>query len=187
MATLSLAIALATGTAFVVSGVAKLRAGTFPVDLANYRLLPISWVLPVAAALPQLEIIAGVLILVYPRPALPLTLAAVLLATFTAGMVANLLQGRRIPCGCRSTGRAISWPLSAVNICWLVAAAVAAREAPSPIFVLVGASSNVSAEQGASVVVSLSSVALIWRLVASFHSARSMLVRIERLVGANHA
>lgn len=98
----ALALRAALGGLFVVSGALKIAdAPGFAVAVFRYDLLPDGAINAVAVFLPWLELLAGAAFLGAPR----LRRGAwawivVLLATFTAAMVAARLRGMDIPCGC---------------------------------------------------------------------------------------
>lgn len=86
--------------------------------IANYRLLPRVLVMPAAALLPPLEMIAGVLLLC--AMAMPWTVpsAIALLALFALAMAINLKRGRaHIDCGCGQSflAQTLRWTLVARN------------------------------------------------------------------------
>ena len=92
--------AFGTGLLFTTAGVAKLRSRRmFPGVVANYRLLPGALVLPVAFALPIVEVVTGLGLLaginIFAAPAITLLLI------FAAAMAINIRRGRaHIDCGC---------------------------------------------------------------------------------------
>jgi len=89
-----------------------------PGVIANYRLLPPALVAPVAAALPPVEMIVGILVLsAQLRPFAELT-AIGLLILFAAAMAVNLRRGRaHIDCGCNRPflKQSLRWSLVARN------------------------------------------------------------------------
>jgi len=101
------------------AAVAKLRAlEEFAGVVHNYRLLPELLARPVAYALPVLEIVLALGLLLDPtrRPAAVAT--AALLAVFALAMAINLWRGRaHIDCGCFAAAlkQRLSWALVARN------------------------------------------------------------------------
>lgn len=92
--------AVGNGLVFLMAGVAKLRnRRVFPGVVANYRLLPVALIGPVAAVLPVVEIGLGVALLAgLSLAAVP---AALLLLVFAGAMAVNIGRGRtHIDCGC---------------------------------------------------------------------------------------
>jgi hypothetical protein len=87
-----LAISLILASTLLISGIAKLRSGRFVADLANYRILPLRLVIPVATAMPPFEIALAALVLAWFTSAVPIYIAAVVLTLFATAMVVNLLQ-----------------------------------------------------------------------------------------------
>ncbi|WP_295525883.1 MauE/DoxX family redox-associated membrane protein [Novosphingobium sp. Chol11] len=125
--------AVAVGLVFVQAAIAKLRhRDLFPGVLANYRLLPGSWIAPVAVVLPWAELVIGLALLAGGQP-LAILPAALLLCAFAAAMAVNIARGRRqIDCGCgRSQLRQpLSWLLVARNL--VLAAMLLPRLLPAP-------------------------------------------------------
>lgn len=122
---LALTVALVLGVVFAAAAVTKLRAlPEFAGVVLNYRLLPDGLVLPVAYALPVVEL-AAALALLHPATRAPAALVLVLLlVTFAAAMAINIRRGRRdIDCGCfvGLLRQRIGWALVVRNL--LLAAA----------------------------------------------------------------
>ena len=92
--------AVGVGLVFVAASLAKLRSrGMFPGIVANYRLLPDVLVVPVAAALPIVELAVGLALLAGTRLAAGPGITMLLL--FAAAMAINIGRGRsHIDCGC---------------------------------------------------------------------------------------
>lgn len=106
------------GVIFALSGVTKLSApGLFQADVAAYHLLPVSLVDPFALALPWIEVLLAVYLLVglFLRPAA--IAAAGLLLMFTVALAINVLSGNTAHgCGClQGTGLVASLPI----VTWL--------------------------------------------------------------------
>lgn len=102
LAVTGLAVSIGIGLLFIAAGLTKYRhRALLPGVIANYRLLPEALVAPVAALLPPVEILLGLLLLsgLAPRPVV--TIAIGLLCLFAAAMAINIARGRRtITCGC---------------------------------------------------------------------------------------
>ena len=128
--------AIGTGVVFVEAGLAKLRhRDLVPGVIANYRLLPETWVMPVAMLLPPSEVAigTGLIISVFTSSLASLISlpAAALFVLFAAGMAINIRRGRTaIDCGCgRSQLRQpLHWGLVLRNL--LLAALVAVHAVP---------------------------------------------------------
>lgn len=96
------ALAAALAVLLLLGAWAKLRdPWLFRETLANYELLPESWVGPVARVLPLCEALAGVLMLPLATRGLGALAAAALLVGITAAVGLALARGRGgIDCGC---------------------------------------------------------------------------------------
>jgi hypothetical protein len=101
---------------FLISAAPKLLARpAFERAVRNYALLPASFVRPVAAWLPRVELICALaLLLGVEVPAIGIASAS-LLAVFASAVAVNLARGREIDCGCQGSvaPRRISWELVA--------------------------------------------------------------------------
>lgn len=98
--------AIGAGIVFVEAGLAKLRhRDLVPGVIANYRLVPEALVIPLAGALPVVELSLGLGLIasVFAGGALRMLglLAAALLVAFAGAMAINIRRGRQsIDCGC---------------------------------------------------------------------------------------
>lgn len=167
MAELRFAVVLIVGALFLDAGIAKLRLGRFRTELADYQLVPGRLLPAVARALPVVEAAAGLALLVGVATRPVLVLLAPLLLAFSAGMVVNLMRGRRISCGCRGSAHPISWPLASWNVA-LAAAAVgtAASGAPPGLRALVSAWPGLSPGDALATVTSLVLIGVAARVVS---------------------
>ena len=99
-----MAAGICVGLMFVVAAVAKFRnRALLPAVVANYRLLPVGLVKPVAAALPWVEGLIGLLLLanLSGSSAAAAASAVALLLAFAFAMELNIRRGRAfIDCGC---------------------------------------------------------------------------------------
>lgn len=96
---------LALALVFVYAGAVKMQdVVAFAGHVAAYQILPYAMNYLVAATLPYVEFLAGVMLLLNARvrPAL-LVIGAMLLA-FMAALVSVLLRGLAIDCGCFDPG-----------------------------------------------------------------------------------
>lgn len=87
---------------FLLAGVLKIHdPGAFARALATFEMLPAGMVHPTAIVLPWVEVAAALALLIRPlgRDAGRLILAALLVA-FTAAILAGLVRGLNIECGC---------------------------------------------------------------------------------------
>ena len=100
----------------------------FRATLSAYELLPDALIAPVSTLLPIIEALLGVAWLLAYQPIFVALASAVLLASYTSGIVINLLRGRvHIDCGCgmgRSAGndQQLSWGLVVRNSLLIIAA-----------------------------------------------------------------
>ncbi len=129
---------LVLAAVFVVAAASKLRAhDEFVGVLHNYRLLPEPLERPVAWALPGVEGLVALGLLIEPTRPYAAVGAAALLVVFSLAMAVNLARGRRdIDCGCfASTLRQrLSWGLIGRNGVLLVMALTAVpAELPSRV------------------------------------------------------
>jgi uncharacterized membrane protein YphA (DoxX/SURF4 family) len=118
---------------FLRAGVVKLGdQADFRAAVANYKLLPLRFVRPVAAALPGAEIAGGVLIAAGILTAPAAILLGLLLAAFAVAIAINLARGRSFDCGCSgsSTPSKISWRHVVVDLVLAAGAAAVAVFGP---------------------------------------------------------
>lgn len=110
---------LVLAAVLLAAAVAKLRAlEEFAGVVHNYRLLPELLARPVAYALPILEVVLAVGLLLEPTRRLAAAATAVLLAVFALAMAINIRRGRsHIDCGCFASAlkQRLSWALVARN------------------------------------------------------------------------
>jgi uncharacterized membrane protein YphA (DoxX/SURF4 family) len=116
--------ALLVGAAFVVSGVAKLARP----DLWRAQAADLGAPRFAITTLPSLELAVGALLVAQWQRSLMASVAAALLAAFTALLSVRIAQGRRPPCACFGSlsARPIGWQHLVRNGLLLGAAAVAA-------------------------------------------------------------
>lgn len=105
MAVISAIARFGLAAVWLYSGAVKLAN---PLDshmaVAAYQILPESMVSPVATALPALELILGLMLLlgVFLRPAA--AVSAVIMLGFIAGIISAWARGLQIDCGCFGGG-----------------------------------------------------------------------------------
>ncbi len=118
---------------FVLAGAGKvLHRPAFAAAVSGYQLLPDRLVRPVALGVPALELASGLLLAAGVLVRLVAVGLAVLLSIFMGAMIVNLLQGRRIPCGCLgSIERPISWLVVGRNTALLTIAVFIALRSPA--------------------------------------------------------
>ncbi len=96
---------LALGGIFLYAGLLKAADVTaFARNIAGYQLLPYSWNYLVAATLPTIEILAGVLLLLGRKVRAASLLLALLTVVFIGAIVSVVLRGLEIDCGCFGGG-----------------------------------------------------------------------------------
>jgi len=114
-ATASVAGRICVGLVFVAAATHKAQHGRiFSGVVANYRLLPRALALPVAALLPPVELMLGLLLLSAQFRPFAEFAAIGLLALFAAAMAINIRRGRtQIDCGCGQSflKQTLSWTL----------------------------------------------------------------------------
>ncbi|WP_367652473.1 MauE/DoxX family redox-associated membrane protein [Intrasporangium sp.] len=180
---------IAVGVTFVYSGAAKLRVGRFALDLADYELLPVRLVQPLAAGLPWVEILLGALMLVGVGGVLPLWCALILLAAFALAISINLRRGYRNACGCQGSTKPIDWSLASRNVVLATSLAVAALSGtPLPgLRALAGAHPELSAGAAVAAVTVLLLTWVAGRLAQSVHEFSRQLrrSRIPTFVGGD--
>jgi len=96
---------LVLGGLFLYAGLVK--AGdvtTFARDVANYKILPYSWNYLVAATLPYIEFLAGLLLIANRRVRPAALVAGGLTAVFMLILVTVIARGLDIDCGCFRAG-----------------------------------------------------------------------------------
>jgi putative oxidoreductase len=118
------------GALFIAAGLSKLRdPAALAQEIGNYQLF--TGAAPyLAIALPAAEVVAGLALLLGPRPwrAAGAAAIALMLVMFTGAVVWALLRGLNIDCACFGTGSgAVTWQTFARNAVLLVAAAVILR------------------------------------------------------------
>ncbi|MGA7869480.1 MAG: MauE/DoxX family redox-associated membrane protein [Candidatus Binatus sp.] len=122
-------ISIALAVVFGASAVIKFEDfGEFRAAVANYRIVPESSAMPVAALVPVTETAGAVGILIPRSHQAAAALLLILLAIFTAAIVVNLMRGRlHVDCGCFGPAirQPLSWWLPARNAILMALAAIA--------------------------------------------------------------
>lgn len=188
---LGLVSRLVVGLVFLVAGATKLRDPLgFRAAVANYRILPEALVSPVARALPVLEVVVGVMLLLGVLIVPVAVVAALVLVAFAGAIWVNVRRERTIGCGCGFAGRQqVSRRLVARNGV-LAAAALAAAAWPSAALALwpgpgvpestVSTADGLGAVAGTAAGVAL--VVLVVEVQRFLRGRGSSLLRVARVV-----
>lgn len=92
---------LLLGATFAYAGWIKMQDVTgFAGEIAAYQILPYQWNFLVAASLPYVEFVAGVLLLINRRVRPAALLLALLLLVFLGALGSVIARGLEIDCGC---------------------------------------------------------------------------------------
>jgi putative oxidoreductase len=102
---LALAISVAIGILFLISGMDKIRdPGDFADNIFGFGILPPAFISPLALGLPPFEILCGLLMLA-PHTRRVATLGLMLLSVvFLAALASALARGLTLDCGCFGVG-----------------------------------------------------------------------------------
>jgi uncharacterized membrane protein YphA (DoxX/SURF4 family) len=96
---------LGLAAVFIYAGVVKAHdVVAFAGQIANYQILPYAWNYLVAATLPYLELLCGLLLLINRRVRPALLVLWVLNLVFIAALASALIRGFDIDCGCFKPG-----------------------------------------------------------------------------------
>lgn len=105
-ARIALVLRLVLAAVFLYAGLAKLlQPRDLAVDIANYRVLPASFVAPLAVALPGIEIACGVCLFLGRTARAAGLLATVMMTAFTVAVGQALWRGINLECGCFGDSR----------------------------------------------------------------------------------
>lgn len=111
---LAVAVRLALGGVFVYAGAVKIiEPVSFAGSVAAYKILPYFGNFLVAAVLPWLEVLCGLLLIIGYRLKAAALIIILLNLVFMAALAAAIVRGLDIDCGCFRQGGAKSSP-------WLV-------------------------------------------------------------------
>ena len=116
------------GLVFAVAGLAKIgNPAAFAEDIHNFRMIPVALENLVAVALPWIEIVAAVALVLGVRARPAAVLSAGLMAVFTVAVIVAMGRGLDIECGCFGTsdGARVGLRKIAENVGLLVMALVA--------------------------------------------------------------
>jgi uncharacterized membrane protein YphA (DoxX/SURF4 family) len=108
---LSLFLRYYLGFLFIAVGASKIsHPSVFAETLSSYEIIPYWCVNLIAIALPWIELVCGVLLIFGLGKREAAVIISILLFTFAAAILINLIRGSTINCGCFSNlGDRISW------------------------------------------------------------------------------
>jgi uncharacterized membrane protein YphA (DoxX/SURF4 family) len=124
---------VALGAIFIVAGGAKIgQAAYFAAQIAGFRLVPQVVIAPIALALPFLEVLLGVYLVIGLFTRWAAWIAAVLLLIFDAAIASAVVRGMTIDCGCfgPSDATMTTWGEVARDAIFVVLAVVVAVWGP---------------------------------------------------------
>lgn len=107
----ALVLRIALGAVFAYAAYVKLKDpwALFAMNIESYKVLPLWAVELTARALPWLELLLGVLLIVGFLRRISTTAASLMLALFFSLIIRAWAKGMEINCGCFGPGEAISW------------------------------------------------------------------------------
>lgn len=181
MAWVGFGLSVLIGGLLASSGAAKLVHEGFARDLANYRVMPRSWVPRTAALLPWAEIGVGVGVIATPWTSFFLLVAALLLASYAVAVSVNLLRGRQIPCGCHGSAAPISWRLVSVDVAWVVGSIWGAFNAVNPLAVLAGRSDRLSVSDAFAALIVVACGVILFRVASVSSEVREKSQQVQQL------
>ncbi|MEX2606565.1 MAG: MauE/DoxX family redox-associated membrane protein [Kiritimatiellia bacterium] len=118
---LGIMVRIAVSLLFLYAGWTKVvDVEGFARSIDGYRMLPESWIPPLAYFLPWLEIWCAAALWITPpfRPAAWWLLAG-MMAVFTIAKAAAMSRGLDISCGCTGSEDPMSWLDVGINLMWL--------------------------------------------------------------------
>jgi uncharacterized membrane protein YphA (DoxX/SURF4 family) len=110
------------GFLFITSGISKISYPSgFAETLVSYQIVPYWSVNFFAIALPWVELVCGVFLIIGLRTRAVAVIISILLVTFATGLLINLIRGASIYCGCFSNaGDRINWWDIPRDLLWLL-------------------------------------------------------------------
>ena len=130
---LVLAVRVLLGALFVVAGASKVgHADVFAAEIAGFRLLPAAVIAPIAIALPFLDMLLGVYLILGLFTRTAAWIAVALFAVFDLAIASAVVRGMTISCGCfgPSDATVTSWAEVARDAVLVVLAALVALRPP---------------------------------------------------------
>ncbi|WP_433657652.1 MauE/DoxX family redox-associated membrane protein [Nocardia sp. CA-128927] len=150
------------GGLFIAAGFAKLSATTrWRQDwLASYELVPGVLIGPIAWAVPIVEAIVGICLVLGAFGRVSVLAAAAILVAVTVAVISALMRRLQVSCGCFGTlGELISWRIVVRNLVLIASLAGLARHGLTATITMFGASTQTLAVTALFAVVAL----LSWR------------------------
>jgi putative oxidoreductase len=119
---LALVLRLYIGTLFIYASMSKVPyPAEFAQALASYQIIPFWAVNFIAIALPWIEVICGLFLIIGLRSKAVASIIGFLLILFTLGIMINLLRAAPINCGCfGNAGEQITWWDIPRDLFWLL-------------------------------------------------------------------
>jgi uncharacterized membrane protein YphA (DoxX/SURF4 family) len=130
---LVLILRIVLGAIFIVAGGSKIgHADVFAAQIAGFRLLAPAVIAPIAIALPFLEILLGIYLILGLFTRTAAWAAVILLGIFDLAIASAVVRGMTVSCGCFGPADAsvTTWPEVARDAIFVILAAVVALRAP---------------------------------------------------------
>jgi uncharacterized membrane protein YphA (DoxX/SURF4 family) len=131
-----LVLRVVLGAIFIVAGGSKIgHAAYFAAQIAGFRILPQAVIAPIALALPYLEVLLGVYLVIGLFTRQAAWIAALLLLIFDAAIASAVVRGMAINCGCfgPSDATVTTWGEVARDAIFVVMAVVVALRGPGTL------------------------------------------------------
>jgi uncharacterized membrane protein YphA (DoxX/SURF4 family) len=118
---------IALAAIFIVAGVAKLREPwpNFAISISSFKLVPDTWLEPMAKYVPWAELVLGLAILSGILLRWSALVASLVLALFFAVLIRAYALGMQVDCGCFGSGEAPLGPLRLFEEAVMLALALA--------------------------------------------------------------
>lgn len=129
-------VRLALGLLLLVTGALKVaHPESLAAAIAGYRLLPQAAVLPIAVALPYLELIFGIYLVLGLFTRIAATLVAVMFLVYAGAIASAVLRHIPANCGCFGPNDASTadWPHVVLDIALTALAVLVAARAPGAL------------------------------------------------------
>lgn len=133
MSWLVLILRIVLGAIFIVAGGSKVgHADVFAAQIAGFRLLAPAVIAPIAIALPFLEILLGIYLILGLFTRTAAWAAVILLGIFDLAIASAVVRGMTVSCGCfgPTDASVTTWPEVARDAVFVILAAVVALRPP---------------------------------------------------------